>query len=77
MYISNPYKLGVYLIAILGGIGLGAINEIFEFIATILFPDNGVGGYVNNSLDLIFNAIGAIIVMGYIYYKNNLCKKVL
>jgi hypothetical protein len=75
MYISDPYRIGVYLIAVLGGIGLGAINEVVEFIATILFPNNGVGGYVNNSLDLIFNAIGAIFVMLIVYIKNNLTLK--
>lgn len=62
-YTADPYQFGIYAIAALGGIGLGVLNEIAEFVATILFPDNGVGGYVNTSLDLVFNTLGAVIVM--------------
>jgi len=69
-YSQNPYRCGVYIIAALAGLGLGAVNEIAEFIAVILFPDNGVCGYVNTSLDLVFNAIGAILVMTVVWFKN-------
>ncbi len=69
-YSVNPYKFGVYIIAILGGVGLGAVNEIAEFIATVLFPQNGVGGYVNNALDLVFNSIGAVVIMVFVWWKN-------
>lgn len=65
-YATQPYRFGVYAIAALGGMGLGVMNEIAEFIAVILFPNNGVGGYVNTSLDLVFNTLGAIIVMAVV-----------
>lgn len=41
--------------------GLGAMNEIVEFGA-VLFLDAGatVGGYYNNSIDLVYNFLGAI-----------------
>lgn len=48
-------------IAALAGMGLGAVNEIVEFIAYALLPATGVGGYVNTALDLIANALGAIL----------------
>jgi Predicted membrane protein (DUF2238) len=69
-YINNPYRFGVYAIAALAGMGFGVLNEVAEFIAVILFPDNGVGGYVNTALDLVFNTLGAVGVMGYIAFKH-------
>lgn len=69
-YITNPYRFGVYAIAMLGGIGMGVLNEIAEFIAVILFPNNGVGGYVNTSLDLVFNTLGGFLVMLFVWFKN-------
>ncbi|MBT3940429.1 DUF2238 domain-containing protein [Candidatus Woesearchaeota archaeon] len=50
------------LILLLLTFGLGAVNEILEFIAVVYFNAGaGVGGYVNTLKDLIFNAIGALI----------------
>jgi hypothetical protein len=69
-WVQNPYRCGVYIVAVLGGMGLGVVNEIAEFIAVILFPDNGVGGYVNTSLDLVFNSIGAVLAMTFVWFKN-------
>ena len=60
----------MYLIAILGAIGLGAVNEIIEFISVLLFPGNGVGGYVNNAIDLVFNTLGAVIAIGCVWVNN-------
>ena len=47
-------------IAALAGMGLGALNEVVEFIAT-LFLDTNVGGYRNTGFDLIYNTVGAVI----------------
>ncbi len=71
-YTNNPYRFGVYAIAALGGMGLGVVNEIAEFIAVLLFPNNGVGGYVNTSLDLVFNTAGAVLAMvGVAVFRKN------
>jgi hypothetical protein len=43
--------------------GLGAVNEIIEFIAVLSVPDTNVGGYYNTALDLVFNGAGAVIAM--------------
>jgi hypothetical protein len=40
--------------------GLGALNEVVEFIAT-LFLETNVGGYRNTGFDLIYNTVGATI----------------
>jgi hypothetical protein len=53
----------------MAGLGAGALNEIIEFAATVIFPDTGVGGYVNNSLDLVFNLLGAVVAMAVIKLK--------
>jgi energy-coupling factor transporter transmembrane protein EcfT len=68
-YESDKNKIGVYIIAALAGMGLGVLNEIVEFIAVLLFPNNGVGGYVNTSLDLIFNTLGAAVAISVAWLR--------
>lgn len=41
------------------GMGLGALNEVLEFIATLLTETN-VGGYTNTGWDLVSNTLGAL-----------------
>jgi hypothetical protein len=53
----------LYVFAALGAMGLGAVNEIIEFVAVVTLPDTDVGGYFNTGLDLIFDAIGATVAM--------------
>ncbi len=50
----------------LGAMGLGAVNEMIEFTAVLLVPDTNVGGYTNTALDLVFNALGAVIAVTWI-----------
>ncbi len=51
------------ILVVLMGSGLGAINEIIEFIAVETIPETGVGGYQNTLLDLCFNLLGGIIAV--------------
>ncbi len=60
---------GIIFIIVFAGLGLGALNEIIEFIVTVLVPETNVGGYVNTALDLVFDLIGCIIASFYIYFK--------
>jgi hypothetical protein len=53
----------VYILAALVSMGLGAVNEIAELIATVSFSGVNVGGYYNNALDLVFNALGAFLAI--------------
>jgi putative membrane protein len=48
------------IVVAMAGLGVGALNEIIEFIATVLVPETGVGGYTNTSLDLVADLIGAV-----------------
>lgn len=63
--------IGISIVIIMAGLGAGALNEIIEFIATISVPETNVGGYLNTSLDLVSNLIGACIAMMVIYKKEN------
>jgi uncharacterized membrane protein YjdF len=59
--LKNEIKKGAafFIIVIMAGLGVGALNEIIEFFATVIVPDTGVGGYINTSLDLVADLIGA------------------
>jgi len=50
---------GLLTLCVLGGMGLGAFNEVVEFMAVLLMPNTNVGGYVNTGWDLIANMVGA------------------
>lgn len=51
------------ILIVLMGSGVGAINEILEFIAVVTMPETGVGGYDNTMLDLCFNLLGGILAV--------------
>lgn len=61
----------IYFVLIAAGTGLGALNEMVEFVAVILLPETGVGGYANTSLDLISNLIGASLAAVFIHIRRN------
>jgi len=56
----------VFVLVMLMGSGLGAVNEIIEFIAVKTMKDTNVGGYDNTLWDLIFNLIGGVIAVGWL-----------
>ena len=49
------------------GLGFGALNEVVEFVATLLIPETNVGGYRNTGWDLVANLIGATIAATLIW----------
>lgn len=61
--------VSLIIVVVMAGVGVGALNEIVEFLATVLVPETGVGGYLNTSLDLVSNLIGAAIASIIIYLK--------
>lgn len=50
---------GLLVLAAAGGMGFGALNEVIEFVATLLVPETNVGGYRNTGWDLVANLVGA------------------
>jgi uncharacterized membrane protein YjdF len=51
------------IVVVMAGLGVGALNEIIECLVSAIVSESGVGGYVNTSLDLIADLIGAILAM--------------
>ena len=52
---------GLLTLAVLAAIGLGAMNEVIEFAATLSMPETNVGGYRNTGWDLVSNLVGTLI----------------
>lgn len=67
-YFGNRHsQILIGFIAVTASMGVGAINEIIEFIAVLTVPDNNVGGYHNTALDIVFNCIGALLAVLIFY----------
>lgn len=47
-------------VVVLGASGLGAANEIIEWILTLTIPGTDVGGYDNTARDLVANLVGGV-----------------
>lgn len=56
---KNQFLVGV--VAVMASLGVSAMNEIVEFTAVVIDPNNGVGGYYNTALDIVFNFTGAFL----------------
>ena len=69
--LQNPDRpsVGILALCTLGGMGLGAVNEVVEFVGTLLIPNNNVGGYLNTSLDMVANTVGTTGAAAMIYWK--------
>lgn len=46
-------------LTVLAAGGVGGLNEVVEFLATVLVPETNVGGYENTAIDLVANFVGA------------------
>jgi len=57
--VGKPVAL-MFLVVMMGS-GLGALNEILEFVAVLTMPETNVGGYENTALDLCSNLLGGTI----------------
>ena len=69
-FLNRHSQILVGFIAVTASIGVGAINEMIEFIAVLTVPDTGVGGYFNTVLDIVFNFIGALLaVLGFYLFQ--------
>ena len=66
-------KLVIFL-AFIGSMGLGALNEVVEFIALVFLSQTGVGGVYNMGLDLVFNLFGALLgsFIGLFWHKKKI-----
>ncbi|MDP1695774.1 MAG: DUF2238 domain-containing protein [archaeon] len=68
--IAKKKPVSLSIIVIMAGLGVGAFNEVVEFIIQVILPQTGIGGYVNSLLDLVSDMIGAILALVYIRLNN-------
>jgi putative membrane protein len=61
---ASRLVFGVLLV--LAASSIGAVNEIIEFAAVVLFQADGVGGYHNTCIDLVANLLGAMVSTVYL-----------
>jgi len=61
----DRFSLG--FIIVMAGLGIGAFNEVMEFVVSFYVPSNKVGGYQNNSLDLVADLVGALLVLPIVF----------
>lgn len=66
---------GLLILSAAAGMGLGAMNELVEFIATLLVPETNVGGYFNTGWDLVSNLVGVVIAAMLIFAFSGRSKK--
>jgi len=57
----NQHRVALGVVTVMAGLGVGALNEILEFIVSVCVPGSGVGGYINTSLDLCADLLGALL----------------
>ncbi len=57
-------RLAAAAVIVLGGTGLGAANEVIEYVLTKVLPETNVGGYENTARDLVANLVGATAAAG-------------
>ncbi len=62
-------SMGMIFLCVFAGMGLGALNEIIEFIAVISLPETNVGGYINTCWDLVANLVGCLFVGVLILFR--------
>jgi len=54
-------SLGSLTLCAAAAMGFGALNEVVEFVATLLVPETNVGGYINTGWDLVSNLCGTVL----------------
>lgn len=68
---NSPPRGGLAFLLVLAGLGFGAVNEIVEFASTAILARTGVGGYVNNALDLVADLVGALVALAWLRSRKN------
>lgn len=67
---AKKHSVKTAIILAMAGLGVGALNEIVEFTVQVIVPQTGIGGYINTSMDLVSDFIGALIATLIIYIRN-------
>lgn len=54
-----------------GGVGVGAINEMVEFLISRVREDTNIGGFENTGWDLVANTVGAVVAAVWIRSRSS------
>lgn len=69
MFVKHEFLFYFLLFLMVGG--MGALNEVIEFFAVIhLDSSEVIGGYLDNSIDLVFNMLGTITSCLFLIKRN-------
>jgi hypothetical protein len=60
---------GIGFVVALAGMGVGALNEVLEFLSTRVLAETNVGGYENTGWDLVYNGIGAAAAAAWVVVR--------
>lgn len=64
-----PATPGLMTLCAAASMGFGALNEVIEFVATLLIPNTNVGDYTNTGWDLVSNLVGASAAAGWLWWR--------
>jgi hypothetical protein len=56
-------------VTMLAALGLGALNEVVEFVATLAQGESHVGGYTNTGWDLVTNTFAGLLAAVVIHRR--------
>lgn len=68
---EDAHWIPVAVLIVFASMGVGALNEIFEFLPVLFLKETGVGGYFNVAWDIVFNALGTLTAIIYISLRIN------
>jgi len=71
-HLGGELTLKISFLIFLMSVGLGSINEVIEFMAVLIMPETGVGGYYNTLWDLVFNSLGSLLAILWINFHKSL-----
>ncbi len=57
--VPKGHEIGAGVAVWLAGMGVGALNELIEYVLTLVLEETNVGGFHNTGRDLIANCLGA------------------
>lgn len=60
-------RRNLMVLCMIAGLGIGAVNEVIEFLATIAHSAAHIGGYNNTGWDLVSNTIGAVAAIPFMH----------
>ena len=56
-------------LVLIGGIGLGGVNEMIEFLISRVIEDTNIGGFENTAWDLVANFVGASAAASWVRFS--------